>query len=138
MYRNMIRLGVAGAAMLAGLTAASPAAACLRTLQVQFEPGSAQIADKDAVAGFLSASSYGNLQRFVVRVSAPIHDLARRRASALADLLQAYGMSPRVIMIETERNAAERAVMTVYPPPHFIDPPTSAQATPPPRPACGG
>src|SRR5687768_11769790 len=140
MNRTMRKTVLAGAALLASLAAASPAAACLRTFEVRFEPGATQAADKSSIAGFLSVPTYGNGQMIVVRVSAPVHDLARRRAQALSDLLEAQGLSPSGIMIETSRKPVERAVLVVYPPPTIRPDPVLAQATPPtpPRRPCGG
>lgn len=142
MNPTMARAVLAGAASLAWLAAASPAAACARTFEVRFEPGATQAADKDAVAGFLAVPTYGNGQLIVVRVSAPVHDIARRRALALSELLQAQGLDPRGIMIETSRKPAERAVLVVYPPPTMGPDLRSAQAAPPsptpPRRPCGG
>jgi len=144
MSRTMAKGAFASVVLIAGLAAASPAGACLRTLQVRFEPDSAQLADKDAIASFLDVPTWGNGQLIAVRVSAPVHDLARRRAATLSDLLQAYGQSPSGIMIETNRDPSERAVLVVYPPPTVHPDPRFTQASPPaptptpPRTACGG
>ena len=140
MNRMMTRAVAAGGALLASLAAANPAAACARTFEVRFEPGATEAADRDAVAGFLSVPTYGNGQLIIVRVSAPVHDLARRRALALSDLLQAQGLSPNGIMIETSRKPLERAVLVIYPPPTIRPDPRLAQASPPtpPRRPCGG
>ena len=142
MNRIVTRTAMIGAALTASLAAASPAGACLRTLEVAFEPGAAEIADKDKVAGFLAVPAYGNGQLVSIRVAAPVHDLARRRALALSDLLQAQGQSPSGIKIETSRNAIERTILVVYPPPTVRPDPRFAQAAPPtpapPRRTCGG
>ncbi|HEY5722835.1 MAG TPA: hypothetical protein VIT45_10990 [Allosphingosinicella sp.] len=143
MNRTIVGAAVAAAAMLASLAAASPAAACLRTLQVGFEPNTAQVADRDKVTGFLDVPTYGNGQMISIKAAGPIHDLARRRALALSDLLQAHGQSPSGIKIETARNAAERITIIIYPPPTVrpdirlgrSDPPAPAPATP--RKTCG-
>jgi hypothetical protein len=142
MKRIMTRAAAIGAASAASLAFTSPAAACLRTFEVRFDPGAAQIAEKDKVAGFLAVPTYGNGQLVSIKVAAPVHDLARRRALALSDLLQAYGQSPSGIMIETSRNAIERSILVVYPPPTVGPDPRFTQAAPatpaPPRRTCGG
>ena len=139
MDRTIARAIVAGAALIAGLAAASPSTACLRTLQVQFASGSAEVADKDAIAGFLAVPTYGSGQMIAVRVSASVHDLARRRASALADLLQAFGLSPSGIKIETSKDQKERSAIIIHPPPHFVETTTPTAAAPSAtRPVCGG
>ena len=144
MNRTVSRAVLAAAAMLASLAAPSPAAACLRILQVGFEPGAARVADLDSVARFLDVPTYGNGQMISIKAAGPVHDLARRRALALSDLLQAHGQSPSGIKIETARNAAERITVIIYPPPTIhpdirlgrTDPPAPATATP--RKTCGG
>jgi hypothetical protein len=142
MNRNVTRTAMIGAALAASLAAESPAAACLRTLEVRFEPDAAEIADREKVTEFLAVPAYGNGQLVSIRVAAPVHNLALRRARALSDLLQAHGQSPSGIKIETSRNAIERTTMVVYPPPTVRPDPRFAQAAPPtpaaPRRTCGG
>ena len=133
-----IRVAVACAALAGGLLAASPASACIRTLVVPFDQGGERVTDSQAVASFVSVPTYGIRQKIIVRVAAPDHDLAKRRAATLADLLQAHGLMPSGILIETEKRDEERAVVLVFPPPRIAEIPAIAQAAPAPRSSCGG
>ena len=127
-----------GSALLLAMLVAAPASACLRMHEVRFEPMSDAPARTSEIATFLDVPSYGARQRIVVRVTAPDHDLARRRAATLADLLQAHGLAPSSIMVETVRGEGEKAVLIVYPAPATTPDQRSAQAVPPPRTNCGG
>ena len=144
MNRTMTGVAVVATALLASLAASSPAAACLRTLQVRFEPDAAQVAEPESVARFLDVATYGNGQMISIKAAAPVHDLAQQRALALTDLLQAQGLSPSGIMIETARDATERTVIIIYPPPTIRPVNQLAANNPPapgpgaPRKTCGG
>jgi hypothetical protein len=132
-----LRASGVGVALLLAMLVAAPASACLRIHEVRFAATSDSPAEPAEVANFLDVPSYGERQRIVVRVTAPDHDLARRRASMLADLLQAHGLMPSSIMVETVRNESEKAVLIVYPPPTITSDPRFAQVAPRPRRRCG-
>lgn len=139
---GFVPTAVAGVLFLSSTLAASPASACLRIYEASFTALETEPAEPAAIAGFIDVPSWGSRQRVAVRVSAPDHDLAKRRALRLADLLQANGLMASGILIETERSEREKAVLIIYPPPIIIPDPRFTQAAPAPAPAprssCGG
>jgi hypothetical protein len=133
-----IRLAITGVVLLAGLAGATPAAACLRQIVVEFEPGAVAIVNSGAITEFVQVSSYGSRQKLDVRVEAPEHELAVRRVNALLDLLQSHGLDRNWIRTRASRGDQDRAVLLNWPGP--VAPPRNVAIaqTAPPRATCGG
>ena len=138
MNRALAGAAIAAAAMAISLVAPAPASACLRTLEVRFEPSLTAIVDEGSIAPFLAIPGWGARQKIAVRVAGPDHELARRRADSLAGILRAQGIDSRGIMIETDTGPMERAIVIVYPPPRVVEIAQMGQAAPAPRKSCGG
>lgn len=134
--RHWIKAVAAGACVTAtGLMLAAPAAACGRVHQVRFEAGSSRVADSGSIADFLQVPVHGGRQRLIVSVAAPDMALAKSRADALAELLTAYGVDPKGIMIESYAGSRESASLLAYPPRPAEE--ALARGPTPPRSACG-
>ena len=137
MKAAILRATALAAVLLLSAPGLSPASACLRTHEVRIEPAGIGVAERAAIADFLQIASYGARQKVVARVSGPDGELARRRVRALADLLVSQGLAATGIMLESDRNERERAVLIVYPQPRSS--PAVAQASPAaPQRSCGG